>query len=149
MLRSKLNLIASCGLVVFCGFVPLCSSQDLSQTSEALPASWGEVRTAVSTLLDQDKFDEALALIERLAPELQGREFEISDLTTKILFGAGHVDEAMTVWGKGLEEGFFYFIVPRSATYDAVRRSDRFKEHWHGTTGCARRPIERANRNSK
>jgi len=145
MLRSKLNLIASCGLVVFCGFVPLCSSQDLSQTSEALPASWGEVRTAVSTLLDQDKFDEALALIERLAPELQGREFEISDLTMKILFGAGHVDEAMTVWGKGLEEGFFYFIVPRSATYDAVRRSDRFKETLARNNGLR----EKANRESK
>ena len=129
MLISKLKLIASCGFVVFCGLVPLCNSQDLSQTSEAAPASWSEVHEGASTLMDQDEFDEALALIERLGPELQGREFEVSDLTMEILFRAGRADEALTVWGKGLDEGFFYFVVPRFAIYDGVRKNDRFKRN--------------------
>ncbi len=145
MLVSQIRLIVSCGLVVFCGLASLCSSQDYSQTSEVAPASWSEVRAAASTLWEQDKFDEALALIERLAPELQGREFEVSDLTMKILFGAGRTDEAMTIWEKGLDEGFFYFVVPRSATYDAVRTSDRFTETLARNNGLR----EKTNRESK
>ncbi len=145
MLISRLKLAAFCGFVVFFGLVPLCSSEDSSQTSETAPASWSEVSESVSTLLEKDKFDEALALIERLAPELQGRAFEISDLTMKILFGAGRTDEAMTVWGKGLDEGFFYFVVPRLATYDAVRTNDRFKETLARNNGLR----EKANREYK
>ncbi|MEE4270248.1 MAG: alpha/beta fold hydrolase [Thermoanaerobaculales bacterium] len=75
----------------------------------------------------QGKFDEALALVEQTASNLQGREFEVSDLTLNILFEAGRTEEALSVWEKGLEKGFFYFVIPRSDTFDGVRRDDRFR----------------------
>jgi poly(3-hydroxybutyrate) depolymerase len=34
----------------------------------------------------------------------------------------------LSVWEKGLEEGFFYFVIPRSDTFDGVRRNDRFRK---------------------
>ena len=126
MLISKLRLIPLCSVVVFCGLALLCSSPALPLTSDTVPTTWNDVSTAVSTLVEQDEIDEALALIERLAPELQDREFEISDLTIETLFNAGRTGEAMTAWEKGLDKGYFYFVVPRFASYDAVRKTDRF-----------------------
>ncbi len=117
----KLRLILSIGLVV-------SYSPALAQTNEASPPTWSEVQEAANTLLEQEKFDEALALVEQTAQKLQGREFEVSDFTVNTLFDAGRADEALTVWGKGLEEGFFYFVIPRSGTYDGVRKNDRFKK---------------------
>jgi len=122
MLISKLKAL------VFCGLASLFSSQVLAQSNEAVPLTWNEVRETASTLWEQDKFDEALALIEQAAPDLPDREFEISDLTMETLFSAGRADEAMSVWEKGLDEGFFYFVVPRLATYDPVRKNDRFEK---------------------
>ncbi|MBU8870590.1 MAG: hypothetical protein KOO60_06990 [Gemmatimonadales bacterium] len=131
MLLLKLRSILSSGLVIFCSLAVLCPdlalSQTNSQTNEATPSFWSEIQEATSTLRDQEKFDEALDLIEQSAPELGDREFEVSDLTMKILFEAGRTEEAMTVWEKGLDEGFFYFVVPRFASYDGVRKTDRFK----------------------
>jgi hypothetical protein len=127
MLLLKLRSILLSGLVVLCSLAILCPGLALSQTNEAAPSTWSEIHETTSTLRDQEKFDEALALVEQVAPQLQDREFEVSDLTMKILFEAGRTDEAMTVWAKGLAEGYFYFVVPRFATYDSVRKSDRFK----------------------
>ena len=121
----ELRSILSSGLVVVFSLAILGPA--LSQTNEAVPSSWSEIQEATSVLIDHKKFDEALVLIEQGAPELQGREFEVSDLTMKILFEAGRTEEAMTAWEKGLDEGFFYFVVPRFATYNDVRNSDRFK----------------------
>ncbi len=118
----KLRLILSIGLVV-------SYSPALAQTNEASPPTWSEVQEAANTLLEQEKFDEALALVEQTAQKLQGREFEVSDFTVNTLFDAGRADEALTVWEEGLEEGFFYFVVPRSGTYDGVRMNFRFKKN--------------------
>lgn len=122
MLSSKLNLILSVGLVVYC-------SPIFGQTKEAPQSSWNETEEVVSTLLDQKKFDEALTMIELAAQKLPGREFEISNLTLTVLFDAGRTDEALSVWEKGLEEGFFYFVVPQFGIYDGVRRNERFKKN--------------------
>lgn len=145
MLSFKLGLIVSSCFVVFFGLALFCYSPPLAQTNEAAPATWSDVHAAASTLVEQDKFDEALALIEQLAPELRDHEFEVSDLTIKILFGAGRIDDALPVWEKGLDEGFFYFVVPRSATYDGVRKNDRFKK----ALAKNNRLREKANRESK
>ena len=120
MLPFKLRLILPLALVVF-------SSPTFARTTEALPTTWSEVQEAANTLAEQEKTDEALALIEQAAPELPDRAFEVSDLTITILFGAGRTDEALTAWEKGLDEGFFYFVIPRLGTYDGVRKNDRFK----------------------
>ncbi len=121
MLHSKLRLILFVGLVVLGSPTP-------ARTNEASPSSWSEVRDAANTLLEQEKFDDALALIELSAPNLQDREFEVSDFTLQVLCEAGRMDEALTVWEKGIEEGFFYFIIPRSGIYDGVRNNDRFRK---------------------
>ena len=68
MLHSKLRLILFVGLVVLGSPTP-------ARTNEASPSSWSEVRDAANTLLEQEKFDDALALIELSAPNLQDREF--------------------------------------------------------------------------
>ena len=128
VLLIKLRLIVSSCFVVICGLASLCSSPALEQTNETVPTTWSEVHAGASTLMEQDEFDEALALIEQVAPELRDREFEVSDLTMNTLFGAGRTDEALTVWEKGLDEGYFYFVVPRFATYDGVRKNDRFRK---------------------
>lgn len=127
MLLLKLRSILFSGVALFCALAILSPGLALSQTDSAVPSSWSEIVEATSTLRDQEKFDEAVALIEELTPKIIGREFEISDLTMKTLFEAGRTDEAMTAWEKGLDEGFFYFVVPRFATYDSVRKGDRFK----------------------
>ena len=145
MLFFKLSLVVTSGFVVICGLASLCSSPALAQTNETVPTTWSEVHAGASTLMEQDEFDEALALIEQVAPELRDREFEVSDLTMKILFRAGRTDEALTVWEKGLDEGFFYFVVPRYATYDGVRKNDRFKK----TLAQNNMLREKANRESK
>jgi dienelactone hydrolase len=121
MLHSKLALILAVGLVVFC-------SPTLAEANETSPSDWNEARAAANTFLEQDKVDEALALIELAAPKLQGREFEVSDYVVQALFGAERTDEALTAWEEGLDKGFYYFVVPRSSTYDSIRRNNRFKE---------------------
>jgi acetyl esterase/lipase len=105
----------------------MCTST-FAQTNEPLPSHWIDIEETALTLVVQERFDEALALVDQLAPKLQGREFEVSDLTLNILFEAGRTEEAMTVWEKGLEEGYFYFVIPRSDTYDGVRGNDRFRK---------------------
>ncbi len=120
--------ILSMGLVAVCSLASPFPGPALAQTNEAEPTTWSEVREAAYAFVEQEKFTEALALIEQAAPELQDREFEVSDLTMAILFDAGRTDEALSVWEKGLDKGFFYFVIPRSATYDGVRKNDRFKK---------------------
>lgn len=127
MSRFKLRSMLPGGLVIFCSLAILFSSPAFTQTNEALPISWSEVNEMTSSLRDQEKFDEALSLLEQQAPGLHDHEFEVSDLTMKILFEAGRTEEAMTVWQKGLDEGYFYFVVPRFASYDPVRNNDQFK----------------------
>ncbi len=109
------------------GLILMCTST-FAQTNEPVPSTWSEIEKAAFTLLEQEKFEEALALVEQTAPKLQSREFEVSDLTMKILLYAGRTEEALTVWEKGIEEGFFYFVIPRSDTYDGVRGNDRFRK---------------------
>ncbi|MDH3814260.1 MAG: hypothetical protein OEV48_07215 [Acidobacteriota bacterium] len=121
MLHMKLRLILFIGLALSYG-------PALAQTNEASPSTWSEVQEAANTLLEKEKFDEALALIEQAATKLQGREFEVSDFMVNTLFEAGRADEALTVWEKGLDDGFFYFVIPRSGTYDGVRKNPRFKK---------------------
>ena len=120
MQPSRLRSILLVGLVVFC-------SPTLARANDVAPSTWSEVREAANSFLEQGAFDEALALIEAAAPNLQGREFEVSDLTAQILCEAGRTDEALAVWEEGVEAGFFYFIIPRSSIYDGVRRDDRFR----------------------
>ena len=121
MLPSQLRLLLAVGLIVMC-------TSTLAQTNEPLPSTWSEIQEVATTLLEQERFDEALTLIEQAEPKLQGREFEVSDFRLNTLFHAGRADEALTVWEKGLENGFFYFVIPRSDTYDSVRKNDRFKK---------------------
>ena len=105
----------------------MCTST-FAQTNGPLPSTWSEIEEAAITLLEEEKYEEALALVEQTAAKLQGREFEVSDLTMNILFEAGRTEEALSVWEKGLEEGFFYFVIPRLDTFDGVRRNDRFRK---------------------
>jgi acetyl esterase/lipase len=121
MLHPQLRPLLAVGLILIC-------TSTFAQTSEPLPSTWSEIEEAAITLLEQEKFEEALTLVEQSAPKLQDREFEVSDLKMNILFDAGRTEEALTVWEKGLEEGFFYFVIPRSETFDGVRRTDRFKK---------------------
>jgi dienelactone hydrolase len=121
MLPPRLRPLLAVGLILIC-------TSTFAQTNVPLPPTWSDIEEAAITLLEQEEFEEALALIEQTAPKLQGREFEVSDLTMNILFDAGRTEEALTVWEKGLEEGFFYFVIPRSDTFDGVRRTDRFRK---------------------
>jgi predicted esterase len=131
-------------LFVFVGLALLWSSLVNGQTNESVPTNWSEIENAASALYEEDKFDEALALLEQTAPKLIDREFEISDLRMSLLFGAQRFDQAYDAWEKGLDEGFFYFVVPRSATYDAIRDDERFE------TALARNNLlrDKANRDS-
>ena len=121
MLPPRLRPLLAVGLILMC-------TSTFAQTNGPLPSTWSEIEEAAITLVEEEKFEEALALVEQTAPKLQGREFEVSDLTMNILFEAGRTEEALSVWEKGLEEGFFYFVIPRSDTYDGVRRNDRFRK---------------------
>ena len=121
MLHPRLRPLLAVGLILMC-------TSAFAQTTTPVPPTWVDIEDAVITLLEQEKFEEALALVEQTAPKLQGREFEISDLTMNILFEAGRTEEALAVWEKGLDEGFFYFVIPRSDTFDGVRRTDRFRK---------------------
>ncbi len=121
MLPPRLKPTLAVGLILMC-------TSTFAQTNGPVPSTWSEIEKAAITLLELEKFEEALALVEQTAPKLQGREFEVSDLTMNILFDAGRTEEALTVWEKGIEEGFFYFVIPRSDTYDGVRRNDRFRK---------------------
>jgi dienelactone hydrolase len=121
MLPPRLTPLLAVGLILIC-------TSTFAQTNVPLPPTWSEIEEAAITLLEQEEFEESLALVEQTAPKLQGREFEVSDLTMNILFDAGRTEEALTVWEKGLEEGFFYFVIPRSDTFDGVRRTDRFRK---------------------
>lgn len=127
MLPCNSKFFVSSVLVALCSLALLGPGPTLSLANEDVPATWDAVQTAVTPLLEQEKIDEALAVIQQAAPKLPGREFEISDLTLEILFTAGRPDDAMTVWEKGLDDGYFYFVVPRLATYNAVRNSARFR----------------------
>ncbi len=121
MLPPRLRPLLAVGLILMC-------TSTFAQTNGPLPSTWSEIEEAAITLLEEEKFEEALALVEQTASKLQGREFEVSDLTMNILFEAGRTEEALSVWEKGLEEGFFYFVIPRSDTFDGVRRNDRFRK---------------------
>ena len=121
MLPPRLRPLLAVGLILMC-------TSTFAQTNGPLPSTWSEIEEAAITLLEEEKFEEALALVEQTAAKLQGREFEVSDLTMNILFEAGRTEEALSVWEKGLEEGFFYFVIPRSDTFDGVRRNDRFRK---------------------
>jgi poly(3-hydroxybutyrate) depolymerase len=113
-------------LVLTIAFVAL-SSPTLARSNEVSASTWGEIEEAAYSLLEQDRIDDALALIEEAAPKLNDREFEVSDLILRTLFAAGRTEEALDAWENGLEKGYFYFIIPRQATYDTVRGSDRFE----------------------
>lgn len=121
MLPPRLRPLLAVGLILMC-------TSTFALTNGPLPSTWSEIEEAAITLLEEEKFEEALALVEQTASKLQGREFEVSDLTMNILFEAGRTEEALSVWEKGLEEGFFYFVIPRSDTFDGVRRNDRFRK---------------------
>ena len=121
MLPPRLRPLLAIGLILMC-------TSTFAQTNGPLPSTWSEIEEAAITLMEEEKFEEALALVEQTASKLQGREFEVSDLTMNILFEAGRTEEALSVWEKGLEEGFFYFVIPRSETFDGVRRNDRFRK---------------------
>ena len=121
MLPPRLRPPLAVGLILMC-------TSTFAQTNGPLPSTWSEIEEAAIALLEEEKYEEALALVEQTAAKLQGREFEVSDLTMNILFEAGRTEEALTVWEKGLEEGFFYFVIPRSDTFDGVRGSDRFRK---------------------
>jgi pimeloyl-ACP methyl ester carboxylesterase len=117
MLRSAL----------YCILASLCLGPVAARTVDAAPASWSDVRSAAAALVEKDQFDDALALIERRATELEDREFEISDLRLEILLGAGRHEAALDVWKEGLDEGWFYFVIPRQQQFDAVRGDERFR----------------------
>jgi dienelactone hydrolase len=135
-------LLTKIRFVVFCVLISICCFATLAQANET---TWDEVQAAASALMEQEQFTEALALIDERAPELRDREFEVSDLTISILLSAGRTDEALSAWEKGLDEGFFYFIVPRSATYNPMRKDDRFKK----IVTRNNRLREKANKKSK
>jgi len=121
MLPPRLGPLVAVGLTLMC-------TSTFAQTNGPLPSTWSELEEAATTLMEEEKFEEALALVEQTAPQLRDREFEVSDLTMNILFEAGQTEEAMSVWEKGVEEGFFYFVIPRAGTFDGVRRNDRFRK---------------------
>ena len=121
MLPPRLKPTFVVGLILMC--TPI-----FAQTNRPVPSTWSEIEKAAITLLELEKYEEALALVEKNAPKLQGCEFEVSDLRMKILFDAGRTEEALIVWENGIEEGFFYFVIPRSDTYDGLRRNDRFRK---------------------
>lgn len=100
MLQTNRSIVTS-GFAVLCGLVMLCPGLAQSQAGESDPITWSEVRTDVSALQEQDKIDEALSLLEARAAELKNHDFDVSDLTLEILFGAGRVEEALAVWGRG------------------------------------------------
>ena len=127
MLSNRPGSIRSGALVVVLCLAWIGADPTPSRSEEAAPVTWDAVLTDVSTLSAQEKTDEALALIERAASELPDHGFELSDLALGVLFGAGRADEALAAWERGLDEGYFYFIVPRLATYDAVRNQPRFR----------------------
>lgn len=120
--------VSTLGFVVPCALVLLLSGLAVAQEDDIAPADWPELQATARSLLGEEKYDEALDLVERFAPELQDREFEVSDLTFAILLAAGRTDEALTVWEEGMDAGFFYFVVPRLPLYDAVRNDDRFRK---------------------
>lgn len=121
MLPPRLRPLLAVGLILMC-------TSTFVQANGPLPSTWGEMEETAATLLETEKFYEALALVQKTAKKIQGREFEFSDLTMNILFQAGRTKEALNVWEKGLDDGFFYFVIPRSETYDGVRKNDRFRE---------------------
>ena len=121
MLPPRLRPLLAVGLILMC-------TSTFAQTNGPSPSTWSEIEEAATTLMEEEKFEEALALVEQTASDLQGREFEVSDLTMNILFEAGRTEEALSVWEEGLEKGFFYFVIPRSDTFDGIRRTDRFRK---------------------
>jgi predicted esterase len=128
MLLSKFKVLALSGLIAVCCLVTICPGQAYSQSDDVDQTNWDDVQTAVYALVEQDNHDEALTLLKTSAPKLKDREFEVSDLTLEILFTAGRTDEAMTVWEDGLDDDYFYFVVPRMGIYDTVRKTDRYKK---------------------
>ncbi|MEN8165645.1 MAG: hypothetical protein ABFS37_16070 [Acidobacteriota bacterium] len=142
---TNFRLILSMGLVAVCILALPCLAPAVAQDYGAEPTTWSEVSEAVYAFMEQEKFVEALALMEKAALALEDREFEVSDLKMTILFDAGRTDEALNVWEKGLEKGFFYFVIPRSTTYDSVRKNDRFRK----TLARNNRLREEANIGSK
>ncbi len=78
----KLRLILSIGLVV-------SYSPALAQTNEASPPTWSEVQEAANTLLEQEKFDEALSLYET-AVELDPALVEAIEGITRVVQNQPH-----------------------------------------------------------
>jgi len=114
-------------IAAFCVFCTLCAGSVSTRADDALPTTWTDLRSAAAEMTESQKYDEALALIDKCGPGLVDRRFEISDLKLEILFTAERHDEAMDVWEKGVDAGDFYFVIPRTPTYDPVRKSERFR----------------------
>ena len=114
-------------VAVFCGIAPLCFSAAPALANESVPTTWNDLRTDAYALVESEQIDEALALIEQTAPSLPDRGYEISNLKMETLFEAGRTEEAMDVWEQGVDEGYFYFVIPRSQTYEDVRKTERFR----------------------
>jgi hypothetical protein len=135
----KLRTIVACGLVALC----FCTVQ--AQADETTPTTWNEVSTAAYSLMEEERFDEALDLVAQSASELEDRDFELSNLTIEILWSAGRTEDALSAWEQGLDDGYFYFVIPRSATYDPARKDERF----HKALARNNKLREKANKKSK
>lgn len=72
---------------------------------------------------------------------MPGREIEHSDSTIKILCAAERTDEALVAWQKGRKKGDFYFVIPRAAAYNTVRKNERFGGARLGEAGRAARIV--------
>ena len=68
MLPPRLRPLLAIGLILMC-------TSAFARTNEPVPPTWSEIEKSAFTLLEQEKFEEALALVEQTAPKLQGREF--------------------------------------------------------------------------
>lgn len=87
---------------------------------------WPELEQIPVDLEEQDKYDEALAVLELLVDSFPAWEFEVSKELVYLYRKTGQPEKNFGVWEEGHKKGFFYLLNPRLPQYKDLADDETF-----------------------
>jgi len=95
--------------------------------SNDIQGNFQVVEEKLGELKGDDKYDEAIELLNSIRADFPENDFEISDWYATIYLDAKQYDKAYDIWTEGHKKGYFYLLHPQLPPYKEIAETDEFR----------------------
>ena len=85
------------------------------------------VETKLVFLKEQNKYEEAIKILNKISEEFPENEYEISRELAFLYEKNGQPEKSFEIWQKGHQKGFFYGMFPHFSVFQPFKKYDDFK----------------------